>query len=76
MRRRIYTVRGGFPAIEKYFLKNKDCAIYYDDKQFSILANKRSHFYLSTLEATSIKIFKSVLCRQKDSVYTLKLAHL
>ena len=76
MRRKIYTVQGGFSAIKQHPLKNKDCAIHYDDKQFSILANGRSRFYLSTLEATFIKVFKPVLYRQKKFVHALKLAHL
>ena len=51
-------------------------ATQYDDKQFSVLAKGRSHFHFSTLEATYTKILKSKLCRQKEFIYTLKLAHL
>ena len=56
-------------------LRKKDCTVYYVDKQFSILAKGRLHFYLSTLEATCIKTFKPELCCQKEFVCTLKLPH-
>ena len=65
-----------YPAIGQHLLENKDCTIHYDDKQFSILANGRSHFRLSTLQATYIKTLKPELCRQKEFVYILELAHL
>ena len=49
-------------AIGQHLLKNKDYAIHYDVKPFSILANGRSHFHLSTLETTYIKTLKPELC--------------
>ena len=64
-----------YSAIRQHLLENEDCSIHYDDKQFSILATKRSHFYLSTLQATFTKTL-SELCRQKEFVSTLKLAHI
>ena len=63
-------------AIEQHLPENKDCAIHYNVKQFSLLANGRSHFYLSTLKATYIKTLKPEHCCQKELVYTLKSAHL
>ena len=66
----------GYSEIEQHLLENKDCAVRYDDKQFSILANGRLHFHLSTLEATYIKTLKPEFFRQNEFVYTLKLAHL
>ena len=57
----------------QHLFENKGCAIHYDDEQCSIMANGRSRFYLSTLEATYIKTLKPELCRQREVVYTLKL---
>ena len=54
-----------YSAIGQRVLENKDCAIHYNDKQFSILPNGRSHIHLSTFEAIYIKILKPELCRQK-----------
>ena len=42
---------------------------------FFILAQVRSPFHLSALEATFIKISNPALCRQKDFVYSLKIVH-
>ena len=56
-----------------HLLENKDCTIYCDDKQYTILAKGRLLSDLSTLEATFIKTLKPELCRQKEFVYTLKL---
>ena len=56
-------------------LSSEKCASYYDDNLFTILAEERSLFHLSTLEATLIKVLKPELRRQKEFVYTLKLHH-
>ena len=60
-------------AIGQHLLDNDRCALNYDDKRFSILAAARSSFHLNLLEATYIKTRRTVLCRQKEFVYTLKL---
>ena len=62
-------------AIGQHLLNNKKCAYYYDDKQFSILAKRRTFFYLSNLEAALIKLPKPELCRRKEFVYTLNRHH-
>ena len=48
-----------------HLLQNNNCADNYNNNMFRILA----------LEATFIKTLDPVLCRQKESVYTLKIAH-
>ena len=40
-----------------------------------MLAQGRSLFPLSALEATFIKTSNPVLCRQKEFVYSLKIVH-
>ena len=50
-------------AIGQHLLENDQCALYYDNKWFSILATARGSFPLNLLEA---------LCRQKESVYARK----
>jgi len=60
-------------AIGLHLLCNPICAQNYDDKQFSILAEDRSPFYLSILEAIFIKTSNPILCRQKEFVYKLTL---
>ena len=62
-------------AIGQHLLNNEKCTSHYDDSQSSILAQGRTLFHLSTLEATFIKILQPELCRQKEFVYTLKLRH-
>ena len=66
----------GTLAIGQHLLNNEECASFYDENQFSILAKERTLFHLSTLKATLIKMPKPELCRQKEFVYTLKLHHL
>jgi len=61
-------------AIGLHLLQNKNCANNYNVNQFSILSTGRSSFHLATLEATFIKSLTPVLCRQKEFVYTLKIA--
>ena len=59
-------------AIGLHLLQNPTCAQHYDDSRFSILAQGRSPFHLSALEATFIKTSNPALCRQKEFVYSLK----
>ena len=58
--------------IGQHLLNNEKCASCYDDNQLSILAEGRTLFHLSTLEATLIKMLTPEFCRQKEFVYTLK----
>ena len=60
-------------AIGLHLLQNPTCAQHYDDSKFSILAQSRSPFHLSALEATFIKTSNPVLCGQKEFVYSLKI---
>ena len=62
-------------AIGLHLLQNPICAQHYDDSRFSILAQGRSPFHLSALEATFIKTSNSALYRQKEFVYSLKIVH-
>ena len=55
-------------AIVLHLLQNPTCAQHYDDSRFSILAQGRSPFHLSALEATFIKTSNPALCRQKEFV--------
>ena len=58
-------------AIGLHLLQNDECAKFYNDQQFSILAKARTPFRLAALEATYIKIHQPVLCRHKEFVYAL-----
>ena len=60
-------------AIGQHLLENDQCALNYDDKQFSIFATALSSFHFNPLEAAYIKTRRPALCRQKEFVYTLKL---
>ena len=60
-------------AIGLHLLQNPTCAQHYDDSRFSILAQGRSPFHLSALEATFVKTSNPALCRQKEFVYSLKI---
>ena len=62
-------------AIGLHLLQNPISAQHYDDSRFSILAEGRSSFHLSALEATFIKTSNPDLCRQKQFVYSLKIVH-
>lgn len=62
-------------AIGQHLLNNPSCANAYTDERFSILALGRTAFHLSALEATFIKTSKPNLCKQKEFVYGLKIAH-
>ena len=58
----------------QHLLDNPQCALHYNNKNFSILARCRSSFHLSALEATFIKSFNPLLCKQKEFVYSLKIS--
>ena len=60
-------------AIGLHLLLNSICAQHYDDGRFSIIAQGRSPFNLSVLEATFTKMSNPALCQQKQFVYTLQL---
>ena len=60
-------------ATGQHLLENEQCALNYDNKRFSILATARSFFHFNHLEAVYIKTQHSVICRQKEFVYFLKL---
>ena len=62
-------------AIGLHLLQNPTCAQHDDDSIFAILAQGRSPFHLSALEATFIKTFHPALCRQKEFVNSLKIVH-
>ena len=57
------------------YYKNDECAKFYNDQQFSILAKARTPFHLAALEATYITIHQPVLCRHKEFVYALQIPH-
>ena len=57
-------------------MQNPECDTQYSNNQFFILAEARSMFHLSVLEATYIKISKPILCRQKELVYSLQIFYL
>ena len=59
-------------AIGLYLLRNPASTQHYDDSKFSIFAKGRSPFHLSVFEATFIKTFNPILCRQKE-LFKLKL---
>ena len=60
-------------AIGQHLLDNEQCPANYNDKRFKILAAARNSFHLCRLKATFIKTRHSILCKQKECVYTLKL---
>ena len=59
-------------AIGLQCLQNPICAQHYDDSRLSILAQSRSSFNLSALEATFIKISNPALFRKKRICVQLK----
>ena len=61
-------------AIGQHLLDQAQCALYYSNEKFSILARGRSSFHLSALEATFIKSLNPLLCKQKEFVYSLKIS--
>ena len=61
-------------SIGQHLLDNAQCALHYNNKNFSILARGRSSFHLSALEATFIKSVNPLLCKPKEFVYSLKIS--
>ena len=61
-------------AITTHLLKHPNCALHYNDDQFSILSKARSKLHLAVLESIHITSSKPALCRQKECVYMLKLS--
>ena len=61
-------------TIGTHLLKHPNCALHYNDNQFSILSKARSEFHLAVLESIHIASSKPALCRQKEFVYRLKLS--
>ena len=53
-------------AIGQHLLDNAQCALHYNNENFSILARGRSSFHLSAFEATFIKSLNPLLCKQKE----------
>ena len=72
---KISTIRNRDSAIGLHLLQNDECAKFYNDQQFSILAKARTSFHLAALEATYIKIHQPVFFRQKEFVYVLQIPH-
>ena len=62
-------------AIGLHLLQKPTCAQHYNSSRFCTLAQRRSPFHLSALEATFIKTSNPALCRQKEFVYSLKIVH-
>ena len=50
-------------TIGLHLLQNDECAKFYNDQQFSILAKAQTSFQLAVLEAAFITIYQPVLCR-------------
>jgi len=61
-------------AIGQHLLDNAQCALHYNKDKFSVLAQARTSFHLSVLEATFIKSLNPLLCKQKEFVYSLKIS--
>ena len=61
-------------AIGTHLLKHPNCALHYNNNQFSILSKARSEFHLAVLESIHITSSKPALYRQKEFVYRLKLS--
>ena len=62
-------------AIGQHLADNPTCAANYTNDRFVVIARARTSFHLSALEATFISCLRPNLCRQKEFVYSLKLAH-
>ena len=60
-------------AIGQHLITNPECAKTYTDDNFQIIGQARSSFHLDVLESVYIKTQNSVLCRQKEFVFSLKL---
>ena len=61
-------------AIGQHLLDNAQCALHYNNEKHFFLARGHSSFHLSALEATFIKSLNSLLCKQKEFVYSLKIS--
>ena len=48
-----------------HLLQNPDCAVYYRDRQFSILAKARTQLHVAALKAIFVKTQPPILFRQK-----------
>jgi len=59
-------------AIGQHLLENAQCALHCNKDKFSVLVRARTPFHLSALEATFIKSLNSLLCKQKEFVYSMK----
>ena len=60
-------------AIGQHFIKNPECAKTYSDDNFRIIGQARSSVHLSVLESVYIKTQNSVLCKQKEFIFSLGL---
>ena len=60
-------------AVRLHLLENPDCAAEYNENCFQVIAQGRSTFHLSVLESVYINLYKPILCRKKDFLYSLKL---
>ena len=70
-KQKISTIHNCDSAIELHLLQNDECAEFYNDQQFSILAKAGTPFHLAALEATYITIHLPVSCRHKEFVNAL-----
>ena len=68
---KILSIHNCESAIGLHLLQNDECAKFYNDQQFSILAKARTPFHLAALEATFTIIHQPVLCRHKEFVCAL-----
>ena len=55
--------------------QNDECAKFYNDQQFSILAKARTPFHFAAFKTTNITIHQPVLCRHKEFAYALQIPH-
>ena len=60
-------------AVYLHFLSRPDCLGVYDDSHTSVLCRARYFQQLKVLEAVCIRIYKPVLCKQKEHIVALKL---
>ena len=59
--------------LQKHLVNNSDCTNNYNMTRFKIIKNLFSFSDLIQLEIISIQIRKPILCKHKDSDYTLSL---
>ena len=60
-------------AIGQHLIANAECAKTYTDDNFRIIRQAKSSFHLGVLESVYIKAQNTVLCRQKEFVFSLGL---